>query len=143
MVELNTGLDAGDETRHRGDYLGFPHTEADGTAIGDIVGPVEGEFVTLDANGDIAAAAVPGDNTGTDNLVGVLYTYPYYGDSSNAGPYVRGGRDATVKTGGTVVVDFSNVAASPSAGDRLGPFGEALVLTDVNGDGLAVVKVDA
>lgn len=112
------GLDAGDETRRQGDYVGLPHDEATD-------GVVEGEPVTYDGT-DIAAAAVDGAGGG-DAIFGVLYTYQYYQDPQT-GETVRQDQDATVKTSGTVIADLSNVAATPSAGQALGPNGEMLVL---------------
>jgi len=148
MAELNTGLDAGDETRHHGDYVGFPHPVPDETNIDDISsnGPVEGELVTHDGT-DIASVTFDSSGNVVEDILGVLYTYQYYGDSQY-GPFVRGDRDATVKLDGTVVVDFSAFAddanaSVPTAGDIVGPNGEIVVLTDAssNADNLGAVRI--
>jgi len=94
----------GDETRTNGDYVGLPHDEATD-------GVKEGQAVALDGT-DIAAAAAG------DPVVGVLYTYQYYGDSG--GPSDPGTVDqdgpATVKTSGTVKAEVESTVA---AGDAL------------------------
>lgn len=105
-------LDPGDETRRHGDYIGLPHPVADGTAYDDIdasTNPVGGHPVVYDGT-DIATAA----STDT-NVVGVVFTLPVSGDSSRSGPYVEGDEEATVKTSGTVVADFSNAGGVAEA----------------------------
>lgn len=125
------GLNPGDETRRNGDYVGLPHNEdANG-------GPEEGDPVTLNASGNVVTVTEDGA-TGTilESVFGVLYTYQYAGDSGGApqpDSNIVQDRDATVKTSGTAIVEFDNVAGvSPSVGDTLGPNGEMLVLGPAN-----------
>lgn len=101
-------LDFGDETRGEAlQTVGLPHGAAeDGSG-----GPDEGMAVTVDG-GNIVAA------TQGDNVVGVLYTYQYFGDSSRDGPYVRTDRDATVAVGGKFK---AYVGSGVVAGDALAP----------------------
>lgn len=113
------GLNAGDETRRNGDYVGLPHDEATDEID-------EGELVTHDGT-DISPVSDVSD-TGSD-IFGVLYTYQYSGDSGGApqpDSNIEQDSDATVKVSGTVVADLSSF--SVSAGDALGPHGEVLVL---------------
>ncbi len=113
------GLDAGDETRRNGDYVGLPHTtNADGSG-----GPSEGELVLYDGSTISAASADPTGET----IAGVLYTYQYYGEDNQ----IRTDRDATVKTSGTVIADLSTQEGGTDAvepGAALGANGEVLVL---------------
>lgn len=90
-------LDYGDETRHRGDYVGLPHDEAND-------GIEEGAAVGFDGT-----KIVPADDA--NPAIGVLYTYQY------AGNEVVQDRNATVKVGGTVK---AQVAGTVSAGAHLG-----------------------
>lgn len=137
-MTLNLNAQAGDETRNSGDYIKLPHGNT-GTDVTDPT-PAEGIAVTI-SGGEITAAAVDGSNTG-DQVVGVVYTYQYAGDSSREGPYVRTDEEATVKTHGAIVTDLSGVSASPSEGDVLGPNGELVVLNDLEaGNGLYEVLV--
>jgi hypothetical protein len=114
------GLDAGDETRHNGDYVGVSHDEAnDGVA--------EGELVTVNSSGVLKAA---GGDTSSVDVAGVLYTYQYYEDNET-GTTVRQDRDATVKTSGTVIADLTeqeNGADTVEPGATLGAHGEIMIL---------------
>lgn len=109
------GLDAGDETRRNGDYVGLPHDETND-------GISEGELVVYDGT-DIAAA---GADPTTEDIVGVLYTYQYSGEDDT----VRQDRDATVKTSGTVIADLTTQDGNFSVGGTLGANGEVLVLEE-------------
>lgn len=95
-------LDFGDETRRNGDYVGLPHDQASGGA-NDVK---EGQPVAIDPNGNIKKAE------DGDTIVGVLYTYQYYGEDNS----IRQDREATVKTQGTVKAEVTQDA---SAGDSL------------------------
>ena len=95
----------GNDARHTGDRLGFPHSVADGKSLDDAhaddIG--EGVPVTLDGNNEIAPVST-GD--GSDTVVGILYTLPVEGQSRRGGPYVRGDRDATVAVRGQYTADL-------------------------------------
>jgi len=139
------GLNPGDETRRHGDYVGFAHGETDGTAVDSISGPDRGEPVAYDATNDELVAA-----SDTDDIVGVLYAFPVYGDSSNAGPYIDGSEEATVKTSGEVLADLSGVnvdgtnagVEADDEGSSFGANGEVIVhkVVDASND-LAVVRL--
>lgn len=94
-------LDYGDETRTHGDYVGLPHDE-------DTDGVPEGQAVSFDGTTIVAASA-------GEPVVGVLYTYQYYTDNTG-GETVDQGRNATVKTSGTVKAEVESTVA---AGDAL------------------------
>lgn len=111
------GLDAGDETRRNGDYVGLPHADADGTAR-DSVTVETGQLVGFDG-ADIAKVTASGND-----IVGVVYAYDVYGDT---GQEEVSDNDVTVKTSGTAIVDFSDWTGV-SAGDVLGNNGEVYVL---------------
>jgi hypothetical protein len=124
------GLNVGDETRRHGDYVGLPHTVSDGTAVADLGSLDRGVPVNLDGSGNLQAASSGG------SVVGVLYAFDVYGDSSRDGPYVDGDSDATVKTSGTVIADVASMVSSGiSAGDVLGANGELVVLEVLESDG--------
>lgn len=128
-------LDPGDETRRNGDYISLPHA-ADETGAG---GPDEGDFVALDADGNLTAVD-NGDGTAEGEIIGVLYTYQYYGAQNR----IRTDRDATVKTHGAVKANVGGYNTGGNAygqGDVLGTSGEVVLLTDVDGDGYAEVLV--
>jgi hypothetical protein len=98
-----TNDEPGNEARHTGDRLGFPHPIAPDTPLEDARSTLpEGTVVTHDGS-DIAE--VTGD--GTDEVLGVLLTLPVYGDSSRAGPYVDADKDATVGYRGSYTADLS------------------------------------
>lgn len=136
-MTLNINAQAGDETRANGDFVQLPDpdVEEDGTnAVG------AGVPVAYDGS-TITPAAINGSGGG-DDVVGVLYTYQYFGDSSRNGPFIDTTREPTVMTRGAVVADLSDVAATPAAGDVLGPNGELVVLNDLeNGTDLYEVLV--
>lgn len=124
------GLNVGDETRRHGDYVGLPHTVSDGTAVGSLGALDRGAPVNLDGDGNLDVAA------SGEAVVGVLYAFDVYGDSSRDGPYVDGDSDATVKTSGTVIADVAPmVSGAVSAGDVLGANGELVVLEVLESDG--------
>jgi len=136
-MTLNLNAEAGDETRLNGDYVKLPHGNT-GDHVTDPT-PAAGVPVTI-SGGEITA--VTGSGSINEDVVGVVYTYQYFGDSSRQGPFVRTDEDATVKTHGSIVADLSGVAASPSEGDVLGPNGELVVLNALeNGTGLYEVLV--
>lgn len=112
------GLDAGDETRRNGDYVGLPHADSDGTAR-DSVTVDTGQLVGYDGSNITKVTA-----SGND-IFGVVYAYDVYGDT---GQEEISDNDVTVKTSGTAIVDFSDWGTTPSAGDALGNNGEVLVL---------------
>lgn len=111
------GLDAGDETRRNGDYVGLPHPDADGTAVDSLTVP-RGRLVTYDGT-DIAEVT-----TDASDIAGVVANYDVYGDTGQE--EVKG--DANVKTSGTAIVDFSNFGTPPAAGDFIGNNNEVVVL---------------
>ncbi len=127
MANAQSDLDAGDEARHTGDRLGFPHNVSDGTAV-DSASPAIGKLVTYDGT-DIAA--VTGDNS--DSVAGVLFTYQVYGESNN-GPYVRGDRDATVGVRGSYVADLTEHSnnAGVTVGEHLGADNKVYVKNAIN-----------
>lgn len=110
MANAQTDLDAGDETRHTGDRLGFPHPVTDGTALSDVSNLDPGVPVTFDGT-DIAESTAA-----ADDIVGILFTLPVYGDSTH-GPFVDGDKDATVAVRGSYVADLSDF--SPTVGTYL------------------------
>lgn len=102
-------VDPGDEMNRYGDYVYLEHDEQAGGAYA----PVEGDAVSLDANGVLKKAEEG------ENVIGILYTYPYFGDSggSAGGDTIDQDQPATVKTQGTVK---AHVTANVSAGSALG-----------------------
>lgn len=131
-------LDPGDETRRNGDYVSFPHaTNEDGSG-----GPTEGDLVGLDTNGNLVAVNND-DGAGAlqeATVVGVLYTYQYYGEGDN----IRTDREATVKTHGAVkgnIGGYDAVSNGYTAGDAAGADGEVMLLTDPDADGYAELLV--
>ena len=135
-MTLNVNAQAGDESRRHGDYISLPDTdvEEDGRNAVPAGAPVAYDGTT------VSAAAVDGSGGG-DPIVGVLHTYQYFGDSSRDGPYIRTDQDPTIKTRGAVYADFSGVAASPSAGETLGPNDKILVLEDTKTSGVYEVLI--
>lgn len=121
------GLDAGDETRKNGDYVGFPHPDADGTALDNVTIP-QGRVVTYDGT-DLGE--VVGD--GTSNVAGVLANYDVSGDTGQE--EVHG--DANVKVRGEVLADLTayvNGTATVAEGATLGANGEVFVVEEVDAD---------
>jgi len=126
------GLNAGDETRRNGDYVGVSHDETNDNVD-------EGELVTINSSGVLKAA---GGDTSAVDVAGVLYTYQYAGDSGGApqpDSNIVQDRDATVKTSGTVIADLSaqeTGADTVEPGATLGANGEVLILqaSDSGGD---------
>lgn len=127
-----TNDEPGNDARHTGDRLGFPHPVDDETALADARSTLpEGTVVTHDGT-DIAE--VTGD--GTDTVLGVLYTLPVYGDSSRNGPYVRGDRDATVAVRGSYTADLSayeNGSATVTVGEYVDDNGDLFVTANIEG----------
>jgi hypothetical protein len=136
-MTLNINAQPGDETRRNGDYIGLPHPDGE-VRLSNVTLP-KGKVVTYDGT-DIGE--VTGDNN--DPVTGVVYEYDVFGDSPD--PYVRGDRDATVKTRGAVVADLSKyqttLTGGVSEGDNLGANGRIEVLEEVeNGTNLYEVLV--
>lgn len=114
-------LDPGDETRRNGDEIGFPHPDADGTAI-DSVTIARGRVVAYDGT-DLAE--VTGDNS--DAPAGVLKNYNVADDE------VYG--EATVKTRGAVKADltaYADGSATVAVGSSLGANGEIYVAEEID-----------
>lgn len=111
------GLDAGDETRRNGDYVGVAHADDDGTSIDSLTVP-RGRLVTHDGTSIVEVTSTAAD------ILGVVANYDVYGDTGQE--KVKG--DANVKVGGTAIVDFSNFETVPSEGDFIGNNNEAVVL---------------
>ena len=134
MANAQGDLDAGDEARHTGDRVGFPHAVSDGTALED-AGLDEGVPVTFDGT-DIAEVG-GGTADGTEDVAGILFTLPVYGDS-NYGPLVRGDRDATVAVRGQYVADLSayvdGSATDPSEGSYVDDNGDIYVKNEIDAD---------
>lgn len=101
----------GNEARHHGDRLGFPHPVSDGTALDDVSNLDPGVPVTFDGTDLAESTAV------SDDHVGILLTLPVYGDSSRSGPYVDGDKDATVGVRGSYTADLTDF--SPTVGTYL------------------------
>jgi hypothetical protein len=122
----------GNEARHTGDRLGFPHPIADETSLDAARSTLgEGVPVTLNGSGEVVEA------TGTgDTIVGILYTLPVYGDSSRAGPYVDGSKDATVGYRGSYTADLSNFetdVGDVTTGQYLDDGGDVFVKHNIEG----------
>jgi hypothetical protein len=131
MANAQPDLDAGDETRHTGDRLGFPHPVSDGTSLSNVSNLEEGVLVTFDGT-DIAEST-----RATDDIVGVLFTLPVYGETTHGGPYVRGDKQATVAVRGSYVADLSDF--SPTVGTYLDDNGDVFVKAQVDGDKYEVI----
>jgi hypothetical protein len=131
MANAQEDLDPGDETRHTGDRIGFPHNVSDGTARDQVSGePLEGDPVAFDGS---TITQVTGD--GSDDVAGIVFTYQYYGDQRH-GPFIRGDRDATLATRGAYVADLSvyeDGAATVQEGGTLGNNGEIFVKHNIDG----------
>ena len=121
----------GNDARDTGDRLGFPHPitsgEDDYVSLEDARSTLpEGCVVTHDGT-NIAEV----DGGGTDDVLGILYTLPVYGDSSRAGPYVREDRDATVAVRGSYTADLgpyvTNAGGTLDPGTVLGNNGRIFV----------------
>lgn len=113
-------LDAGDETRRNGDYVGFPHPDADGTAL-DSVDIPQGAPVLHDGT-DLAEATAD-----ADEVIGILANYDVYGDTGNE--KVAG--DANVKMRGEVIADLTNWAGTgPTVGAYLGNAGVSILVVE-------------
>lgn len=113
------GLDAGDETRRHGDYVGFPHPDADGTALDSVTIP-RGVPVTYDGT-DLAESTAT-----SDLMVGILANYDVYGDTGNE--KVKG--DANVKYRGECLADLTDF--SPTVGTYLDGNGDIFVAEEVD-----------
>jgi hypothetical protein len=119
------GLDAGDETRRNGDYIGFPHPDGDGTALDSVSVPV-GVPVTYDGTNIAEATASASD------IVGVTYAYDVYGDT---GQEKISDNDVTVKTSGSVLADLSGIGVTAGDGGTVhGNNGELLIVEVVDAD---------
>lgn len=124
-MALYDDLDAGDETRRNGDYVGFAHPDSDGTALDSVTIP-QGRVVAFDGT-DLQE--VVGDNT--SDVAGVLSNYDVYGDTGNE--KVAG--DANVKVRGEVIADltaYANGTATVAEGGVLGANGEIYVVEAVD-----------
>ena len=95
----------GNDARHTGDRIGFPHGVADGVEY-DSASLDPGVLVAFDPSagdeGELTAVTGVGED-----VAGVLYTLPVEGQSRRGGPYVRGDRDATVAVRGQYTADLS------------------------------------
>lgn len=122
----------GNDARHTGDRLGFPHPVADGTSLEDARSTLpEGCLVTHDGT-DIAEVT----GSGADAVLGVLYTLPVEGQSRRGGPYVRGDRDATVAVRGSYTADLTAYVGNGgvTVGDYVDDAGNVFVKAEVDAD---------
>lgn len=121
----------GNEARHHGDRLGFPHPVADGTSLDDAHSNTIAEGAIVYHDGSEIQEATDLSGSGEDAL-GVLFTLPVSGDSSRAGPYVEGDKDATVGYRGSYTADLSNF--SPTVGTYLDDAQNVFVKAQIDGD---------
>ena len=124
----------GNDARHTGDRLGFPHAVADGKSLDDAHTDdiSEGALVTWDGTANGGDGAVVEATASSDAVVGVLYTLPVEGQSRRGGPYVRGDRDATIAVRGQYTADLSGLGAS--VGDYVDDAGNVFVKHNIEGD---------
>ena len=119
----------GNDARHTGDRLGFPHSVAGGKSLEDAhaddIG--EGVPVKLDGDNELVEATAVGDT-----IVGILYTLPVEGQSRRGGPYVRGDRDATVAVRGQYTANLKDF--SPTVGTYLDDDANVFVKHQIDGD---------
>lgn len=120
------GLDAGDETRRNGDYVGFPHPDADGTAL-DSVSIPQGVPVAYD--GTVLSEVADVTGTGPD-IAGILANYDVYGDTGQE--KVAG--DANVKMRGEVIADLTDFDGTATAGSYLDAGNTIYVVEEVDAD---------
>jgi len=115
-------LDAGDETRRNGDYVGLPHPDGDGTDLDNVTIP-QGAPVTYDGTG------LAESTTDVDEIAGVLSNYDVYGDTGKE----RVGPEANVKFRGEVIADLTNWSGTgPSEGAYLDDAQTVYVVEEVD-----------
>jgi len=129
-------IDAGDEARKNGDYVGFPHGNADGTLLSD-ASPQPGVPVTYDGT---SISLVTGD--GTDTVAGILSNYDVYGDFQNQ---KVSDTDGNVKFRGEVKADltaYADGSATVTVGEYVDDGGDLFVSEEVDAsNNLYVVQV--
>lgn len=116
------GLDAGDETRRNGDYVGFDIPDAAGTALSDVTIP-RGALVAFDGT-DLSEVTDPS----TEDIAGVLANYNVSGDT---GQEVVD-KSANVKVRGEVLADLTDYA--PVEGEYLDANADVYVVENVRGE---------
>jgi len=116
-------LDAGDETRRNGDYVGLPHGQGDGTDLADVNIP-QGVPVTYGGDPAVLSEAT----AVSDDIAGILANYDVSGDTGKE----TVGAEATVKMRGEVIADLTDF--SPSVGSYLDDNADIFVVEQVDGD---------
>ena len=130
-------IDVGDEARRNGDYVGFPHSNADGTAL-DSASPQPGVPVTLDGNGDIELVGTTSGTPAADTVVGILSNYDVYGDFENQ---KISDNDANIKFRGEVKADLTAYGGG-TVGEYVDDNGDVFVSEAVDaGNNIYVVQV--
>lgn len=115
-------LDAGDETRRNGDYVGFAHPDGEGTALDSVTIP-QGAPVTYDGT-DLAESTAD-----ADDIAGILANYNVYGDTGKE--EVKA--DANVKVRGEVLADLTNWGGTgPSVGAYLDDNATVYIVEEVD-----------
>jgi hypothetical protein len=116
------GLDAGDETRRNGDYVGFPHPDGADTDL-DSVTIARGEPVKYDGT-DLELA-----DADADEIAGILANYNVYGDTGKE----KVKEEANVKMRGEVLADLTNWGGTgPSEGAYLDDAQTVYVVQEVD-----------
>jgi len=128
----------GNDARHTGDRLGFPHNVTDGKSVDDAHAEDIAEGALVYHDGTYIQEA--GDLS-TNPALGVLYTLPVEGQSRRGGPYVRGDRDATVAVRGQYTADLSTVDQTPVVGEYLDPAQNVFVKAEIVEDTVYEVMV--
>jgi hypothetical protein len=118
------GLNAGDETRRNGDYVGFDIPDAEGTALDSVTIP-QGAPVTYDGT-ELAESTAD-----ADEIVGILSNYEVSGDTGQE----TVDDEANVKMRGEVLADLSNWdGTGPTEGAYLDDAQTIFVVENVRGD---------
>ena len=123
----------GNEARHTGDRLGFPHGVEPGKSLDAAYADDIAEGALVYHDGSVVQEA--GDLSANPAL-GVLLTLPVEGDSSREGPYVRGDRDATIGVRGQYTADLSNFetdVGDVTTGAYLDPAQNVFVKANIEG----------
>jgi len=123
----------GNDARHTGDRLGFPHPVEDGKSVDDAHADDIAEGALVYHDGTEIQEADDVGSSGQD-VLGVLYTLPVEGQSRRGGPYVRGDRDATVAVRGQYTADLSTVSQTPTVGEYLDDAQNVFVKHQIDGD---------